>query len=156
MESLKNLVIEEVDNADAPVELLLEADPSLEKIRAYLPASRCFVARLDGKTVGAYVLLPLSAATVELMNIAVAPALQGKTIGTQLLEHAIRTARDLGAVRLEVGTGSFGYQLAFYQKAGFRVHAVERDYFLQNHSEPIFENGIQLKDMLRLSCEFER
>lgn len=156
METSENLVIEEVDSVNAPVELLLEADPSLEKIRTYLPASRCFAARLDGKTVGAYVLLPLSPTSFELMNIVVTPALQGKGFGTQLLEHVIRTARNLGATRLEVGTGSFGYQLAFYQKAGFRVRTVAQDFFLNNYPAPIIENGIQLKDMLRLALDFQQ
>jgi protein-L-isoaspartate O-methyltransferase len=60
----------------------------------------------------------------------------------------------MGARRLEVGTGSFGYQLAWYQRAGFRVFAVERDFFLDNYEEPIFEDGIQLKDMLRLAVDY--
>ena len=56
---------------------------------------------------------------------------------------------------LEVGTGSFGYQLSWYQRAGFRVFAIERDFFLENYPEPIYECGIQLKDMLRLALEYE-
>jgi len=40
--------------------------------------------------------------------------------------------------------------LAFYQRFGFRVDSILKDYFIINYDEPIFENGIQLKDMLRL------
>ena len=50
---------------------------------------------------------------------------------------------------------SFGYQLAWYQREGFRVFAIERDFFLENYPEPIYEQGIQLKDMLRLVVECE-
>ncbi len=60
----------------------------------------------------------------------------------------------MGARRLEVGTGTFGYQLAWYQREGFRVFAVERDFFLVNYEEPIYENNIQLKDMLRLAVDY--
>ncbi len=61
----------------------------------------------------------------------------------------------MGARRLEVGTGTFGYQLTWYQRNGFRVFAVERDFFLANYEEPIYENGIQLKDMLRLAVDYK-
>jgi ribosomal protein S18 acetylase RimI-like enzyme len=146
--------IQEVHYSNAPMELLLEADPSVEKIQTYLPSSRCFVAILQGKLVGAYAVQPIAPAVYELMSIAVSPGYQRKGIGSRLLEHLVTTVRDMGARRLEVGTGSFGYQLAWYQRAGFRVFAVERDFFLDNYEEPIFEDGIQLKDMLRLAVDY--
>ncbi len=55
---------------------------------------------------------------------------------------------------MEVGTGSFGYQLAFYQRHGFRVTSIDRDFFARNYPEPIFEDGIQLFDMLRLTLRY--
>jgi ribosomal protein S18 acetylase RimI-like enzyme len=146
--------IQEVPYAEAPLELLLEADPSVEKIQGYLPSSRCFVAIVDGKPVGAYVVQPIGPAVYELMSIAVSPDHQQMGIGSKLLEHVVTTVRDMGARRLEVGTGSFGYQLTWYQRAGFRVFAVARDFFLDNYDEPIYENGIQLKDMLRLAVDY--
>ncbi|CDI94197.1 IAA acetyltransferase [Pseudomonas aeruginosa PA38182] len=54
-------------------------------------------------------------------------------------------------MRIELGTGTFGYQLAFYQRVGFRVDKVVKNYFLDNYDQPIYEMGIQHKDMLRLS-----
>jgi hypothetical protein len=53
-----------------------------------------------------------------------------------------------------VGTGTFGYQLAFYQRHGFRVTSIDRDFFIKNYSEPIFEDGIQLFDMLRFALKY--
>lgn len=88
------------------------------------------------------------------MSIAVSPEHQRKGIGSELLKHAVTTVRNLGALRLEVGTGTFGYQLAYYQREGFRVFAIEKDFFLVNYKEPIYENGIQLKDMLRLAVDY--
>lgn len=85
------------------------------------------------------------------MNIAVAPSRQQRGIGTTLLGHVISVFREEGACRLEVGTGTFGYQLAFYQRQGFRVTGIDTNFFLTNYPEPIFEDGIQLKDMLRLT-----
>ena len=147
--------IRQVPHREAPIALLLEADPSREKLNASLPHSTCFVATRHGTLVGAYVLQGIAPGVHELMSIAVTPDQQRKGIGTVLLEHAIATAGRLGARRLEVGTGSFGYQLAWYQRAGFRVFAVERDFFLENYPDPIHEDGIQLKDMLRLAVEYD-
>jgi ribosomal protein S18 acetylase RimI-like enzyme len=90
------------------------------------------------------------------MNIAVAPSHQHSGIGTQLLKHVVAALGASGAERLEVGTGTFGYQLAFYQRQGFRVTSIDRDFFLRNYPEPIFEAGIQLKDMLRLTLEYPK
>lgn len=60
-----------------------------------------------------------------------------------------------GVLRVELGTGSFGHQLTYYQRHGFRVHAVLKDHFLIHYPEPLMEYGIQHKDMLRLSLVLE-
>jgi ribosomal protein S18 acetylase RimI-like enzyme len=113
--------IQEVPYIEAPIELLLEADPSRDKLNAYLPHSICFVAKRHDALVGAYVVQGIAPGIYELMSIAVSPEKQRNGIGTILLKHAVETVGDLGARRLEVGTGSFGYQLAWYQREGFRV-----------------------------------
>ncbi|MGE8496750.1 MAG: GNAT family N-acetyltransferase [Pseudomonas sp.] len=145
------LTIQTCPANQAPMHLLLEADPDPLKIRRYLNDGLCRVAHVDGMQVGVYVLQVMAPEWVELMNIAVVPAQQGQGIGRQLLDDAISQARQLGARRLELGTGSFGPQLAFYQRAGFRVVAVEPDYFLEHYAEPLFEHGLQHKDRLRLA-----
>ena len=147
---MSTLRIETVHAADAPMHLLLEADPDEEQVRGYLDTSECYVARLGDAAVAVYVLKRRSEDTMELMNIAVHPDRQRTGIGTRLLAHAIRQARASGAKKLEVGTGTFGYQLAFYQRAGFRADRIDRNFFLDRYAEPVMENGIRLKDMLRL------
>jgi ribosomal protein S18 acetylase RimI-like enzyme len=139
--------------AHMPIQLLLEADPHLAQVQAYLANGHCYLAERDGLSVGVYVLQTRSPDTLELMNIAVAPNCQVQGLGTQLLQHALHSARQLGAKRLEVATGSFGYPLTFYQRAGLRVYAVEPDYFLQHYPEPLFEQGLQHKDRLRLAID---
>ena len=145
--------LHKVPSEQAPMALLLEADPSPVTIASYLQEGHCVVARLNDAIVGVYVIKALTASTWELMNIAVAPEHQSQGIGALLLHHAIDQARQLGAKRLELGTGSFGHQLTFYQRAGFRVVAVEPDYFLTHYPEPLFENGLQYRDRLRLALE---
>lgn len=149
------MTITEVLPSDVPVHLLLLADPSEQAIGKYLRYSRCFVADNGDTIVGVCILKPSENDVLELMNIAVLPAVQQGGIGSKLLQHVIEICRQSGARRLEVGTGTFGYPLAFYQRAGFRVTGIDKDFFLVNYTDPVFENGIQHKDMLRLSLEFD-
>jgi hypothetical protein len=37
--------------------------------------------------------------------------------------------------------------ILFYQKCGFRVHAVRPDYFWY-YDEPLYENGLLVRDMI--------
>ena len=88
------------------------------------------------------------------MSIATRAAHQKSGHGTTLLKWVIDFYRKSGASQMEVGTGTFGYQLAFYQRHGFRVTAIDRDFFVDNYAEPVFEDGIQLIDMLRLTLSY--
>ncbi|MFC5647854.1 GNAT family N-acetyltransferase [Paenibacillus solisilvae] len=135
-----------------PVELLLLADESPALVEEYIQRGQCFVAEADGVIIGEYVLLPTRPATVELVNIAVSPGWQGKGIGKQLVHHAVRHARELGYQTIEIGTGNSGFgQLALYQKCGFRMVGIDRDFYVRHYAQEIYENGIQLRDMVRLS-----
>ena len=139
-------------NEKPPMELLLLADPSRELVQEYIRRGTCFVAERNGQIIGVYVLLPTRPQTVELVNIAVMPLHQGKGIGKKLLKHAIQTAKSMGYKTMEVGTGNSSIgQLAFYQKCGFRMIGIDFDFFTRHYSEAIFENGIQCRDMIRLS-----
>ncbi|CAA0110302.1 putative N-acetyltransferase YvbK [BD1-7 clade bacterium] len=141
----------EATSNEIPMSLLLEADPSESSVNSYLSNSLCFVAKDENdKTVGACVLKETGKDVIELFNISVGPNSQSKGIGSGLLQYVIKQVKIKNYQRMELGTGTFGYQLTFYQRLGFRVETVLKDYFIKNYPEPIFENGIQHKDMLRL------
>lgn len=152
--SLPSIDIEEVLSDDVPMDLLLLADPSEGKVRSYLPSSRCFVALSEGTVVGVCAVQARERGTYELMNIAVRQGQQGHGIGSKLLAWVVEIFRRSGAEQLEVGTGTVGYQLAFYQRQGFRVTGIDRDFFLRNYGEPIYEEGVRLVDMLRLTLTY--
>ncbi|WP_226816376.1 GNAT family N-acetyltransferase [Advenella sp. FME57] len=135
---------------------MLLADPSEDKIRSYLHQSQCFVASHDGIAIGACLVQALAPTSREIKSIAVHPDHQKAGTGTLLLKWIIGFYRRSGVIQLEVGTGSFGYQLAFYQKQGFRVTGIERNFFIDNYNEPIVEDGIRLYDMLRLTLRLDR
>jgi ribosomal protein S18 acetylase RimI-like enzyme len=136
----------------APMDLLLLADPSRKIVEEYLDRGECYVTETNEEIVGVYVLLPTRPETVELINVAVAEEKHGKGIGKRLVLDAIKKAKDKGFKTLEVGTGNSSMgQLALYQKCGFRISGIDKDFFIRNYPEEIFENGIQCRDMIRLS-----
>lgn len=149
-----DVIIEQTKDA-IPIELLLLSDPSEDVIAEYIHSSTNFIARLDTKPVGALVLLKTRPKTMEIMNISVYEEYQNKGIGRQLIHKAIEYAQESGMKMLEIGTGNPGVQqMMLYQKCGFRIVGVELDYFRKNHTEKIFENGIECRDMIRMRMEF--
>src|SRR5690606_12861387 len=92
--------------------------------------------------------------TIEIKNISVQSSYQGKGLGTLLLKHAIDKAKSSGFKRIVIGTGNSSIgQLYLYQKAGFRITQIKRDFFRTNYDEPIIENGIECRDMIVLMKE---
>ncbi|KYC65897.1 hypothetical protein B4099_3527 [Heyndrickxia coagulans] len=137
-----------------PMDLLLLADPSREMVMAYANRGECYVAEIEEKVIGVYILLPARPGIVELANVAVAKEYQGKGFGKRLVLDAIRRAGKRGFKTIEVGTGNSSIsQLALYQKCGFRITGVDRGFFVRHYAETIYENGIRCRDMVRLSLD---
>lgn len=137
-----------------PMDLLLLADPSREMVMAYANRGECYVAEIEEKVIGVYILLPARPGIVELANVAVAKEHQGKGFGKRLVLDAIRRAGKRGFKTIEVGTGNSSIsQLALYQKCGFRITGVDRGFFVRHYAETIYENGIRCRDMVRLSLD---
>lgn len=145
--------IRKLDKMESPPkELLLLADPSIEMIEDYLNRGETYICEENGQMVAVFVMLATRPGACEIVNIAVRESRQGMGIGRKLIEYCIYTARLKGVKTLEIGTGNSSIgQLALYQKCGFRITGVDRDYFLHHYKEDIFESGIQCKDMIRLS-----
>lgn len=137
-----------------PYALLLLADPSRPLVEEYLPRGFCYLAECGPRVVGVLVLIRTRPETMEIVNLAVGEPYQGRGVGKKLIGHAVARAREMQARTLEIGTGSTGVgQLLLYQKCGFRPTGVDRDFFVRHYPEPIYENGMQLRDMVRLSMD---
>jgi ribosomal protein S18 acetylase RimI-like enzyme len=148
----QNLVFKKIDEKERiPYELLLLADPSITVINEYLKLSDIFVAKQNEKIIGVIVVLPLTAETAEIKNIAVDPEFQGKGIGSFLIEQVVQTALFNNQKNICIGTANSSIgQLYLYQKLGFEITEIKRNFFLENYTEPIYENGIQAKHMIVL------
>jgi GNAT superfamily N-acetyltransferase len=84
----------------------------------------------------------------EIMELAVAPERQGQGIGRQIVAWLVGEARQRGKTAVLVGTANASIDnIAFYQRCGFRMDQVRKDYFWY-YREAHYENGIQIRDML--------
>ena len=129
------------------LELLLLADEQEDMVDRYLARGDMFVLEDDG--VKAECVVTKEAPGVyELKNIAVYPQHQRKGYGKKLVDFLFSAYPDCTC--LLVGTGDVPSSIGFYEKCGFvRSHRV-KNFFTDHYRHPIFEDGIQLIDMVYL------
>lgn len=149
MVEIREINVKEVDYA-----LLLLADPDIDAINQYIKHSQVFQ-MTDGNTpIGCLVLEKISGEIVEFKNIAIYENFQNQGYGSKMLAFGIGKARELNFKTAVIGTGNSSIaQLYLYQKAGFEIDSIRKDFFTDNYAEAITENGIQCKHMLVLKME---
>jgi len=130
--------------------LLLLADESLQQVRSYMQRGElyAFVGR-DEVAVGIVLTIPAAQGGVELVSVAVDTTQQNRGIGRRMLAAVLDELRRRGVRRAGIG------QLAYYQKAGFRLLRIERDFFSPARGYPAVmeDNGIRLRDMVWMDLE---
>lgn len=85
------------------------------------PGGQIFVALENGSVVGTCAVVPQGRGEFELVKLAVAPSVQGRGIGMQLVEASVNFARQRGAERITLLSSSrLGPALRLYERAGFK------------------------------------
>lgn len=139
------------DKTKLPFHLLKLADPSRKLIEQYTTSGSSYIAKHKDKIVGVIVLLPINSSSIEIKNIAILEAFQDKGFGKELLQYANNLSKQKGYKTLVIGTGNSSiYQLKLYQKVGFEIVKIKRNFFLKHYDHPIIENGIQCKHLIVL------
>jgi ribosomal protein S18 acetylase RimI-like enzyme len=142
---------------DAYLPLLRLADDSADQVLSYYQKGTLFVHDgPDSGPVGIVLAIDGPEGSVELKAVAVAESLQGRGLGTHMLLAVLDELRARGVTRVVVGTSSSGIgQLAYYQKVGFRLARIERDFFTPERGYPdgLVENGIPVRDMVWMDQE---
>ena len=133
---------------------VLELADEPEPLRRYLNDGVLYGATDDetGKLLGAVLVIEVDGDTAELRAVAVDEDEQGRGLGTWMVTEVCDRLRRTGT-RVVVGTASSGVrQLGFYQRLGFRLTHIERDYFTPKRGYPLdlTENGIPTRDMVWL------
>ena len=133
------------------LDLLLRADEQEDMVDRYLERGTMYVLEDDGVKAEC-VVTDEGDRILELKNIAVEPAAQGKGYGKALIDFLIETYAGQYTV-LQVGTGDSPSTIPFYEACGFRRHHLVRNFFTDHYDHPIYECGIQLVDMVYLQRE---
>ena len=130
------------------IELLLLADEEVKMIDKYLDRGQMFV--LDDEGIKAECVVTQEGDNViEIKNIAVYPKYQKKGYGKKLIEFIeTKYKNDFDIIR--VGTGDSELTIPFYENCGFKRSYCIKDFFVNNYENPIYEDGIRLKDMVYL------
>ena len=128
--------------------LLLLADEQEDMVDRYLERGFMYVLEDDGVKAEC-VVTDEGNGVLELKNIAVAPAAQGRGYGKAMVDFLIRTYKGQYAV-LQVGTGDSPSTIPFYEACGFYRHHLVKNFFTDHYDHPIYECGVQLVDMVYL------
>lgn len=133
------------------LDLLLLADEQENMVDRYLERGTMYVLEDDGVKAEC-VVTGEGNGILELKNIAVEPAFQGKGYGKAMVNFLIRTYKEQYTV-LQVGTGDSPATIPFYEACGFRRHHLVKNFFTDHYDHPIYEGGVQLVDMVYLQRE---
>ncbi|QHT71221.1 GNAT family N-acetyltransferase [Rhodocytophaga rosea] len=134
-----------------PYDLLLLADETIEIIDRYAKDGQTYVLEANSQIIAAYVLQVIDLQRIEIKNIAVDSNYQGQGIGKFMLRDATLKAKEQGYKTILIGTANGAIkQLYLYQKEGFEITSIKKNFFVNNYPAPIFENGILCKHMIML------
>ena len=132
--------------------LLLLADEQESMIDRYLDRGTMYALEDDG--VKAVCVVTGENGTLEIKNLAVEPASQRKGYGRAMIGFLRELCRGRYGTLL-AGTGDSPLTVPCYEKCGFTRAYRVKDFFTQHYDQPIFEDGVQLADMLYFQMKVE-
>lgn len=139
-------ITEVKENKKRFLSLLLLADEQENMIDRYLEKGTMFILNDDGVKAEC-VVTDEGNRILEIKNIAVNPEFQGRGYGKKLIDFLMEFySEDFDT--LQVGTGDSPLTVPFYEKCGFKRHHTIKNFFTDNYDHPIFEDGVQLIDMI--------
>ena len=128
--------------------LLLLADEQENMIDLYLERGTMYVL-YDNELKSECVVTDEGNGILEIKNIATEPAFHRKGYGKALIQFLSEKYKKQYSI-LQVGTGDSPSTINFYEKCGFIRSHIVKNFFIDNYNKPIYENGIQLVDMIYL------
>ena len=143
------MVVEKITNNKKQfLDLLLLADEQENMIDKYLEIGDMF-ALYDDDLKSICVVISIDESTCELKNIATYKKYQGKGYSKALIKFISDFYKNNYQTML-VGTGEVPTILSFYENCGFEKSHRIKNFFIDNYDLPMFEEGIQLIDMIYL------
>ena len=144
-------IYEITGNKKQYLDLLLLADEQEDMIDKYLDRGTMFV--LDDNGIkGECVVTDEDDGVIEIKNLAVYKEYHGNGYGKSLIMFVADKYRGQYKV-LQVGTGDSPITVPFYEHCGFKQHHRIENFILDNYDRPIYEGGVQLRDMVFLRMD---
>lgn len=145
----KYYYLKKIEDKKKNLDLLLLADPEEEAIDKYIDNCEIFEFYHRDILIGQGAVMELSSTVYEIKNFAIYEKFHncgyGKILINLLCEKYLESFKNKDII---VGTSEQG--VGFYKKCGFQFSHIVKNFFITNYKQPIFENGIQCKDMFYL------
>ena len=145
----KYYYLKKIKDKKKNLDLLLLADPEEEAIDKYIDNCEVFEFYHRDILIGQGAVMELSSTVYEIKNFAIYEKFHNcgydKILINLLCEKYLENFKNRYII---VGTSEQG--VGFYKKCGFQFSHIVKDFFITNYKQPIFENGIQCKDMFYL------
>lgn len=142
------------NNKKRYIDLLLLGDEDEKMIDKYLERGEMYI--LDDNGIKAEcVVTDEGNKTLEIKNIAVSPKFQKQGYGKKLIEFITEKYSENFSV-IQAGTGDSPLTIPFYEKYGFRKSHIVKNFFIDNYKNPIYEEGVQLIDMIYLQKNLKK
>ena len=141
--------LKKIEDKKKNLALLLLADPEEEAIDRYINDCEIFEFYHKDILIGQGAIKQLSSTIYEIKNFAIYEKFHNCGYGKILIKLLCKKyLENFKNIEILVGTSEQG--VGFYKKCGFQFSHVIKDFFITNYKQPIFENGIQCKDMFYL------
>ena len=145
----KYYYLKKIKDKKKNLDLLLLADPEEEAIDKYINDCEIFEFYHKDILIGQGAIKQLSSTIYEIKNFAIYEKFHNCGYGKILIKLLCKKyLENFKNIEILVGTSEQG--VGFYKKCGFQFSHVIKDFFITNYKQPIFENGIQCKDMFYL------
>ena len=128
------------------MDLLLLADEQEDMIEKYLDRGTLFALYDEGLR-SICVVTGEENGAFEIQSLATYEQFQGKGYATQLVKHVLERYKGKGTVMY---VGTVDSLVPFYEHCGFTLSHRLENYFIEHYREPMFEDGVQLKDKVYL------
>ena len=134
------------------MDLLLIADESVDMIEKYLYRGDLFALYEEAILRSLCVVTKEETGEYELKNLVTVPEYEGNGYAKILIDYVATNFLESGKSLL-VGTGECPWILRFYEKCGFTRSHVVPNFFIDNYDHIMYDDGIQLIDMIYLKRE---
>ena len=142
------------NNKKRYIDLLLLGDEDEKMIDKYLERGEMYI--LDDNGIKAEcVVTDEGNKILEIKNIAVSPKFQKHGYGKKLIKFITEKYSENFSV-IQAGTGDSPLTIPFYEKCGFRKSHIVKNFFIDNYKNPIYEEGVQLIDMIYLQKNLKK